>query len=83
VVLQIHIHGGVLRYSDKKSVAGFGTSLFDATLSLNIKPVPGIMIIPEFRLDSAKDPLFYKNADGVFPSSKSTGSFILAAVVSF
>lgn len=69
-------------FSDKKSVAGFGTSIFDATLSFNIKPVEGLVIIPEFRLDNSKDPLFYKNKDNS-PSSKSAGSFILAAVVSF
>ncbi|MBI1342240.1 MAG: outer membrane beta-barrel protein [Terrimonas sp.] len=70
-------------FSDKKGAAGFGTSLFDATLSLNIKPAEGFMIIPELRLDTAKDPIFYKNSDGINPTSKSTTSFILAAVFSF
>ena len=59
---------------------GNGTSLMQATLSFNIKPVSGLTFIPEFRLDSAKDPFFYKN-DGSL--SKSTGSFLLAAVYSF
>ena len=71
-------------FSDKKGVAGFGTSLFDATLSLNIKPADGFMIIPEFRVDSGKDPLYFKNSDSpVNPTAKSTGSFILAAIFSF
>lgn len=71
-------------FSDKKYVAGVGTSVFDATLSLNIKPAPGFMIIPEFRVDNFKDAMFYKNTDNpILPSAKSTGSFILAAIFSF
>jgi hypothetical protein len=71
-------------FSDKKSVAGFGTSIFDATLSLNIKPAAGLIIIPEFRLDSGKNPLYFKNDDSpANPTSKSAGSFILAAIFSF
>ncbi|MFT4094466.1 MAG: porin [Niabella sp.] len=57
-----------------------GTSIIQSTLSFNIKPVSGLNIIPEFRLDSAKDPIFYKN-DG--SSTKSTGTFLVAAVYSF
>jgi hypothetical protein len=68
---------------DTHAVAGFGTNIFDATLSFDIKPVENIMIIPEFRIDAAKDPLFYKNADTFSPSAKATGAFILAAVISF
>ncbi|MEO5681500.1 MAG: outer membrane beta-barrel protein [Chitinophagaceae bacterium] len=68
-------------FSDKKNVTGyFGTSLFEATLTLNIKPMPGLMIMPELRLDSAKDPYFLKN-DG--SSTKGTGTFLVAAVYSF
>ena len=67
-------------FGDKDAVAGFGTNIFDATLSFNIKPVENIMIIPEFRLDGAKDEIFTKN-DGSF--TKGSGQFILAAVVSF
>ena len=70
-------------FDDKKGVAGFGTLLFDATLSLNLKPAENFMIIPEFRLDSSKDPLFYKNTDKIFPTAKSAGTFVLAAVYSF
>ena len=69
-------------FADDDGLAGFGTGITAGTLSFNIKPVPGIMIVPEFRLDAAKDPIFFKNSD-VSPSQKSTGSFILAAVVSF
>jgi hypothetical protein len=42
------------------------------------------MIVPEFRLDAAKNAIYYKKSDPIVTSSqKSTGSFILAAVVSF
>jgi Putative beta-barrel porin-2, OmpL-like. bbp2 len=68
-------------FDDKKNVTGyFGTSLYEATLSLNIKPSTGLIIIPEFRLDGAKDPYFFKH-DG--SATKTTGSFILAAIYSF
>jgi hypothetical protein len=68
-------------FDDKDFATGvFGTSFFDATLSLNIKPADNFMIIPEFRLDAAKDPFFYKNNGDLV---KSTGSFILACVFSF
>lgn len=71
-------------FSDEDDVTGYlsGSPVTAATLSFNIKPVPGLMIVPEFRLDAAKDPIYFKNSD-VLPSQKSTGSFILAAVVSF
>jgi Putative beta-barrel porin-2, OmpL-like. bbp2 len=71
-------------FSDKKGVAGFGTSIFDATLSFNIKPVSNLMIIPEFRVDAAKDPIYFKSSDTpILPTAKSTGTFNLAAIVSF
>lgn len=69
-------------FDDKKGVAGFSTSLFDATLSANFR-IDNLTIIPEFRLDSAKDPIFYKNSDTIDPTSKSTGTFILAATYHF
>lgn len=85
-------------FDDKKGVGGVaagplsastptvaGTSIFDATLSANIR-IDNLTIIPEFRLDSAKDPIFYKNSDTgtpVVPTGKSTGSFILAATYHF
>jgi hypothetical protein len=69
-------------FGDKKGVAGFGTDIFDATLSANIR-IDNLTIIPEFRLDAAKDPIFFKNSDGSSPSAKSTGTFILAATYHF
>jgi len=69
-------------FGDKKGVAGFGTDIFDATLSANIH-IDNLTIIPEFRLDAAKDPIFFKNSDGALPSAKSTGTFILAATYHF
>jgi hypothetical protein len=69
-------------FNDKKSVAGFETSIFDFTLSGNMH-IDNLTIIPEFRIDSANDPLFYKNSDGISPTAKRTESFILAAVYHF
>ncbi len=68
-------------FDDKKNVTGvFGTSLYEVTATLNIKPMSGLIIMPEIRFDGAKDPYFIKH-DGT--DSKSTGSFILAAIYSF
>jgi hypothetical protein len=69
-------------FSDEKSVAGFGINILDVTLSGNIR-IDNLTIIPEFRIDAAKDALFYKNADGLVPTAKSTGTFILAATYHF
>jgi hypothetical protein len=72
-------------YDDKKGVSGLtaatgvATSVFAATLSGNIR-IDNLTIIPEFRLDNAKDEIFFKKTgEGV----KSTGSFILAATYHF
>lgn len=69
-------------FGDKKGVAGLGTDIFDFTLSGNIK-LDNLTIIPEFRVDTGKDPLFYKNSDKISPTSKGTGTFILAATYHF
>ena len=69
-------------FNDEDSLAGFGTGIFDYTISANIH-IDNLTIIPEIRVDTAKDPLFYKNSDGNTPSAKSTQSFILAAVYHF
>lgn len=68
-------------FDDKDAVtaAGFGTSIFDATLSGNIR-IDNLTIIPEFRLDNSKDEIFLKD-DG--SGIKSTGAFILAATYHF
>ena len=69
-------------FDDKKGVlnAPFGsTSIFDLTLSPNFK-VGNLTIIPELRLDAAKDNVFEKNnGDG----TKSTVTGILAATYHF
>jgi Putative beta-barrel porin-2, OmpL-like. bbp2 len=68
-------------FSDKKNATGyFGTNLYEITGTLNIKPMAGLIIMPELRLDGAKDPYFTKN-DGT--GTKSTFTFLLAAVYSF
>jgi hypothetical protein len=71
-------------FDDSKNITGIagtlpGTNIFQATLSGNIK-IDNLTIIPEFRIDNAKDNLFSKN-DG--SGTKSDGSFILAAVYKF
>lgn len=69
-------------FSDEKSVAGLGSNLFDITLSGNIY-IDNLTVVPEFRLDAARGPLFYKNTDGIKPAIKSTSTFILAATYHF
>lgn len=70
-------------FGDKNGVAGFGTDIFDATLSFDIH-IDNLTIIPEFRLDAGKDPIFFRKDDPAnAPSAKSTGSFILGATYHF
>jgi len=69
-------------FNDKKGAAGFGTGIYDLTLSGNIH-IDNLAIIPEFRIDGAKDPVFYKNAGTFSPTLKSTGSFVLGATWHF
>ncbi|HVZ55129.1 MAG TPA: outer membrane beta-barrel protein [Chitinophagaceae bacterium] len=69
-------------FGDDKGVAGVNTNVLDLTLSGNIR-LDNLTIIPEFRLDSAKDPIFYKHGDITTPSAKGTGTFILAATYHF
>lgn len=53
--------------------------VFAPTLSANFK-IDNLTIIPEFRIDNAGNSVFYKNAN---ETTKSTGSFILAATYHF
>jgi hypothetical protein len=69
-------------FDDSKGIAGFYNKIFDLTLSGNIK-VDNLTIIPEFRVDSGKYPLFFKNTGSNGPTGKSTGTFILAATYHF
>lgn len=72
-------------FDDKSGVSGLtaasgiATSVFAATLSGNIR-IDNFTIIPEFRLDNAKDAIFFKNSGEAI---KSTGSFILGATYHF
>lgn len=66
-------------FDDGKNLTGIGSSIFQTTLSANIH-LDNLTIIPELRLDSAKDNLFTKG-DGT--GTKSNASFILAAVYKF
>ena len=67
-------------FGDKKYGLKVGTNVIEATLSGNYK-VGNFMLIPEIRLDNAKDAIFSKNSAG--DPSKSAFSAILAAVYSF
>ena len=69
-------------FGDEDDVAGFGTNLYDFTLSGNIH-ISNLTIIPEFRMDGADDPIFYKNTDELLPSAKGSSSLILAVVFHF
>jgi len=69
-------------FGDKRGVAGFGTGIYDITLSAGIH-IDKMTIIPEFRMDGAKDPIFYKNSDTLSPTARSTGSFILGTYLHF
>ncbi|HRP32684.1 MAG TPA: outer membrane beta-barrel protein [Agriterribacter sp.] len=73
---------GIITYMDEYNTARplLGSAIVQTTLSFNIKPVKNLTIIPEFRIDSAEDPIFTKhNGTG----AKSTGSFLLAGIFSF
>lgn len=62
------------------SVGGFGENkIFDFTLSGNIH-IDNLTIIPEFRLDAAEEPIFFKNSG---EAVKNTGTFLLAATYHF
>lgn len=69
-------------FNDKDAVAGIGSNIFQATLSANIH-IDNLTIIPEFRVDAAKDPVFYKNSDISTPSLKNAGQFILGVTYHF
>lgn len=69
------------KYGIKVSDAnGDGVNVFAATLSGNYK-VGNFTLIPEFRLDNASSDLLYLKKDG--DPTKSTSSFLVAAIFSF
>ena len=70
------------RFDDTHGVAGLNNQIFDGTLSANIK-VDNLTIIPEFRIDTGKTPMFYSQSDLLNPTAKAAPSFILAAVYHF
>jgi hypothetical protein len=66
-------------FDDEKGLTDVGSKVFAGTLTGNIR-IENLTIMPEFRLDNAKDEIFFKNnAEGV----KSTGTFLLAVVYHF
>ena len=66
-------------FSDKDGVKGLGTSLFANTLSANFK-VDGFTLIPELRIEQAKDEIYAKSSG---TPKKSAATFIVAAVYKF
>ena len=70
-------------FSDEHGVANVGglgeKKIFDFTLSGNIR-IDNLTIIPEFRLDAADEPIFFKNSGAAV---KNTGTFLLAATYHF
>jgi hypothetical protein len=66
-------------FSDKKTVVGLGSKIFENTLSADFK-VSNLTIIPELRFDNASQNIFSKNNGDV---TKSTATAILAAIYSF
>ena len=70
-------------FSDEHGIAnvgGFGENkMFDFTLSGNIR-IDNLTIIPEFRLDNAQEPIFFKNSG---EAVKNTGTFILGVTYHF
>jgi hypothetical protein len=66
-------------FDDEKGLTDVGSKVLAATLTGNIR-IDNLTIMPEFRLDNAKDEIFVKNnLDGV----KSSGTFLLAVVYHF
>ena len=63
---------------DKDNFLGLNNA-FEETLSANFR-IDNLTIIPEIRLDNAKNEIFYKSPS---ESGKSTGTFILAATYHF
>ncbi len=67
-------------FDNKKAVVGApATGIFDVTLSPNFR-VGNLTIIPELRIDAAKDPVFEKNDNS---PTKSTFTGLLAATYHF
>ena len=71
-------------FDDKDNVRALGVgNVFAATLSANYK-VGNLTLIPELRLDNAKNEVFLKSSNSTgIPDAKSAASFILAAAYKF
>ena len=78
-MLGLTLRGEYFDDKDNGTDGVIGTSVFAATLSANIS-IDGFTIIPEFRLDHAKDNFFIKDSGDL---TKSSAAFILAAVYAF
>jgi hypothetical protein len=66
-------------FDDTKGALGFGTSIFQNTLSANIR-LHKLTIIPEIRLDNAADKIFINGSN---VTTVGSGSFLIAAVYKF
>ncbi|MEP7256728.1 MAG: outer membrane beta-barrel protein [Flavitalea sp.] len=65
--------------NDKKDILGFDGNIFATTLSANFRVGP-LVIIPELRVDSGSKEIFVKDTGA---GTKSTGTFLVAAVYKF
>jgi hypothetical protein len=68
-------------FSDKNGAATVGSSVFVPTLSANIKIDGSLTIIPEIRMDNAKDDIIFQDGKGV--ATKTAGNFLIAAIYKF
>ena len=66
-------------FNDANSALGIGTSIFQNTFSVNIH-LNKLTLIPELRLDNAKDKVFLNRTN---INSSLAGSFLLASVYKF
>ena len=66
-------------FDDTKNAVGVGTSVFAATLSANIH-LDNLTIIPELRLDNAKDQIFMNSSNA---ATSGAGNILIAAVYKF
>jgi hypothetical protein len=76
------IFGFALRselFDDAKNVVGVGSSIFQNTFSMNVH-FKKLTVIPELRMDNAKDPIFLNK---LMASTGTAGSFLIAAVYKF
>ncbi|MEO6136473.1 MAG: outer membrane beta-barrel protein [Ginsengibacter sp.] len=66
-------------FNDQKNVLGFGTDIFETTLSANFK-IDNLTIIPEIRFESAGTKMYSSHNENMV---NKTGNFLVAVVYHF